>query len=157
MTHLKEGDKAPIFNGIDQDGKEINLDNFKGKKIILYFYPKDDTPGCTAEACNLNENYSQLTEKGFEVIGVSPDSPAKHLKFIAKYDLAFNLIADTDYKIMEAYGVWGEKKMWGKTFMGVHRTTFLISTEGIIEKVFKKVKTKEHTAQILNEIENKTI
>lgn len=157
MTHLIEGDKAPIFNGIDQDGKEISLDNFKGKRIILYFYPKDDTPGCTAEACNLNENHSQLTEKGFEVIGVSPDSPAKHLKFITKYNLAFNLIADTEHKIMEDYGVWGEKKMWGKTFMGVHRTTFIISTEGIIEKVFKKVKTKEHTAQILNEIENKTI
>ena len=153
MTHLKEGDKAPQFVGLNQDEKEIKLSDFKGKKVILYFYPKDDTPGCTAESCNLNENYDELTKLGFEVIGVSPDGIPSHNKFIAKYKLAFNLIADTEKEILEAYGVWGEKKMFGKTYMGVLRTTFVISEEGIIEKVFTKVKTKDHTNQILSEME----
>jgi len=155
MTHLKDGDNAPIFKGLNQDNKEISLGDFAKKRLILYFYPKDNTPGCTAEACNLNDNYSELTDLGFEVIGVSPDSPTKHQNFIAKYNLSFNLIADTEHEILEAYGVWGEKKMYGKTYMGVHRTTFIISAKGIIEKVITKVKTKDHTAQILKEIENK--
>lgn len=149
MTHLKEGDKAPHFEGINQDEKLMKLTDFAGKKLILYFYPKDNTSGCTAESCNLNDNYEELTKQGFEVLGVSPDSAASHLKFIAKHNFAFNLIADTEKKILEEYGVWGEKSMYGRKYMGVNRTTFVISEEGIIEKVFLKVKTKEHTAQIL--------
>lgn len=118
MTPLKEGDKAPFFKGINQNGKEISLDDFKNKKLILYFYPKDNTAGCTAEACNLNDNYSALTEKGYEVVGVSPDPASSHQKFIAKYNLAFNLIADTDKIILQAYGVWAEKSMYGRKYMG---------------------------------------
>ena len=152
MTQLKEGDKAPEFTGLNQDEKKLKLSDFKGKKVILYFYPKDNTPGCTAESCNLNENYDELTKKGFEVIGVSPDKIASHQKFIAKYNLAFNLIADTEKEILEAYGAWGEKKLYGKTYMGVLRSTFVISEEGIIEKIFPKVKTKDHTNQILSEM-----
>ncbi|MBD9179476.1 MAG: thioredoxin-dependent thiol peroxidase [Odoribacter splanchnicus] len=148
MTPLKEGDKAPFFKGINQDGKEISLDDFKNKKLILYFYPKDNTSGCTAEACNLNDNYSALTEQGYEVIGISPDSPSSHQKFIAKYNLAFNLIADTDKTILQDYGVWAEKSMYGRKYMGVLRTTFIIEN-GIITKVITKVDTKNPTAQIL--------
>lgn len=148
MTPLKEGDKAPFFKGINQDGKEISLDDFKNKKLILYFYPKDNTSGCTAEACNLNDNYSALTEQGYEVIGISPDSPSSHQKFIAKYNLAFNLIADTDKTILQDYGVWAEKSMYGRKYMGVLRTTFIIEN-GIIIKVITKVDTKNPTAQIL--------
>ena len=148
MTPLKEGDKAPFFKGINQDGKEISLDDFKNKKLILYFYPKDNTSGCTAEACNLNDNYSALTEQGYEVIGISPDSPYSHQKFIAKYNLAFNLIADTDKTILQDYGVWAEKSMYGRKYMGVLRTTFIIEN-GIITKVITKVDTKNPTAQIL--------
>ncbi len=148
MTPLKEGDKAPFFKGINQNGKEISLDDFKNKKLILYFYPKDNTAGCTAEACNLNDNYSALTEKGYEVVGVSPDPASSHQKFIAKYNLAFNLIADTDKIILQAYGVWAEKSMYGRKYMGVLRTTFLIE-QGIITKVITKVDTKNPTAQIL--------
>lgn len=148
MTPLKEGDKAPFFKGINQDGKEISLDDFKNKKLILYFYPKDNTSGCTAEACNLNDNYSALTEQGYEVVGISPDSPSSHQKFIAKYNLAFNLIADTDKTILQDYGVWAEKSMYGRKYMGVLRTTFIIEN-GIITKVITKVDTKNPTAQIL--------
>lgn len=148
MTPLKEGDKAPFFKGINQDGKEISLDDFKNKKLILYFYPKDNTSGCTAEACNLNDNYSALTEQGYEVVGISPDSPSSHQKFIAKYNLAFNLIADTDKIILQDYGVWAEKSMYGRKYMGVLRTTFIIEN-GIITKVITKVDTKNPTAQIL--------
>lgn len=148
MTPLKEGDKAPFFKGINQDGKEISLDDFKNKKLILYFYPKDNTSGCTAEACNLNDNYSALTEQRYEVIGISPDSPSSHQKFIAKYNLAFNLIADTDKTILQDYGVWAEKSMYGRKYMGVLRTTFIIEN-GIITKVITKVDTKNPTAQIL--------
>lgn len=153
MTHLNEGDKAPDFKGINQDGEEMKLVDFRGKKLVLYFYPKDNTSGCTAESCNLNDNYTTLTEKGFDVLGVSPDSPASHLKFIAKYNFKFNLLADTEKEILEKYGVWGEKKMYGRTYMGVFRTTFIISEDGVIEKIFKKVKTKEHTEQILKALE----
>lgn len=149
MTQLQEGDKAPMFKGINQDGKEIFLDDFKGKKLVLYFYPKDNTSGCTAEACNLNDNYTALTEKGFQVVGVSPDSASSHLKFIAKYNLAFNLIADTEKTILQAYGVWAEKSMYGRKYMGVLRTTFIIDENGIIEKVITKVDTKNHVPQIL--------
>nr|WP_320117131.1 thioredoxin-dependent thiol peroxidase [uncultured Marinifilum sp.] len=152
MAHLKEGDKAPEFKGINQDNKQLSLSDFKGKKLILYFYPKDNTPGCTAESCNLNENYDSLTKAGFEVLGVSPDKITSHQKFIAKHNLAFNLIADTEKLILEAYGAWGEKKLYGKTYMGVLRTTFVISEDGIIEKIFSKVKTKDHTNQILTEM-----
>ena len=148
MTPLKEGDKAPFFKGINQDGKEISLDDFKNKKLILYFYPKDNTSGCTAEACNLNDNYSALTEQGYEVIGISPDPVSSHQKFIAKYNLAFNLIADTDKTILQDYGVWAEKSMYGRKYMGVLRTTFIIEN-GIITKVITKVDTKNPTAQIL--------
>ncbi len=152
MTHLKEGDKAPVFEGINQDEKVLKLSDFAGKKLILYFYPKDNTSGCTAESCNLNDNYEELTSKGFEVVGVSPDSAASHLKFIAKHNFAFNLIADTEKKILEQYGVWGEKSMYGRKYMGVFRTTFIIDENGVIEKIIKKVKTKDHTAQILAEL-----
>ncbi len=155
MNILKEGDKAPNFSGINQDGKTLALNDFKGKKVILYFYPKDNTPGCTAESCNLNENYSELTAKGFEVIGVSPDDAASHLKFIAKYDLQFNLIADTSNEILELYNAWGQKKMYGKEYMGVLRTTYIISEDGIIAKIINKVDTKDHTQQIYNELEKK--
>lgn len=148
MTPLKEGDKAPFFKGINQDGKEISLDDFKDKKLILYFYPKDNTSGCTAEACNLNDNYSALTEQDYEVIGISPDPTSSHQKFIAKYNLAFNLIADTDKVILQDYGVWAEKSMSGRKYMGVLRTTFIIEN-GIITKVITKVDTKNPTAQIL--------
>lgn len=153
MAELKEGGKAPEFTAVTQDEKSISLSDFSGKKLILYFYPKDMTPGCTAESCNLNDNYEMLTEKGFEVVGVSPDEPSKHQKFIAKHNLQFNLIADTDKKILEAYGAWGMKKLYGKEYMGVLRTTFVIDENGIILKIFKKVKTKDHTNQILAELD----
>jgi len=153
MAELKEGDLAPDFTAENQDGKPISLADFKGKKLILYFYPKDMTPGCTAESCNLNDNYSMLSQKGFEVVGVSPDEPSKHQKFIAKYNFRFNLIADTEKKVLEAYGAWGMKKLYGKEYMGVLRTTFIIGEDGTILKIFKKVKTKDHTNQILAELE----
>lgn len=149
MTPLKEGDKAPFFKGLNQNGQEISLDDFKGKKVILYFYPKDNTSGCTTEACSLNENYDTLTAKGYEVIGVSPDSVVSHQKFIAKYNLAFNLIADTEKTTLEAYGVWAEKSMYGRKYMGVLRTTFVINEEGTIIKVITKVNTKAAAEQLL--------
>ncbi len=152
MITLQAGDKAPEFSGINQNGESISLKDYTGQKIILYFYPRDNTPGCTAEACNLNDNLIDLKKKGFTVIGVSPDTPEKHLKFIAKYELGFDLIADTEKEILQAYGAWGEKNMYGKKSMGVLRSTFIISEEGIIEEVFKKVKTKEHTEQIYGKL-----
>ena len=152
MTTLKEGDKAPEINANDENGNIIKLENYKGKKVILYFYPKDLTPGCTVESCNLRDNYSDLTSKGFEVIGISADDEKKHLRFIEKYDLPFRLIADTDKKVINSYGVWGPKKFMGKEFDGIHRTTFVINEDGIIEKIIKKVKTKVHSEQILEEL-----
>ena len=152
MIQLVEGITAPDFSGINQNGETISIAGFKGKKLILYFYPKDNTPGCTAEACNLNDNYEYWISKGYEVVGVSPDSEASHQKFIQKYGLKFNLIADTAKVILQAYGVWGEKVNYGKTYMGVIRTSFVINEEGVIEKIFKKVDTKEHTNQILKEL-----
>ena len=149
MTRLQEGDKAPDFTALNESGNPVSLTDYTGKKVILYFYPKDMTPGCTAESCNLGENYSLLQEKGFEIIGVSPDSAQRHLKFIEKYNLPFTLLADEDRTVLEAYNVWGLKKFMGKEYDGVHRTTFVIDEKGIIEKIFLKVKTKDHTNQIL--------
>ena len=149
MTSLNVGDKAPDFVALNEFGKSISLSDFLGKKVILYFYPKDMTPGCTAESCNLGENYSLLQENGFIVLGVSPDSSKSHQKFIDKYNLPFSLIADEDKAVIKAFGVWGPKKFMGKEYNGVHRTTFIIDEDGVIEKVFSKVKTKDHTNQIL--------
>ncbi|MFL9481832.1 thioredoxin-dependent thiol peroxidase [Chitinophagaceae bacterium LWZ2-11] len=149
MTELKEGKKAPAFKGTDQNGNTIALKDFTGKKIILYFYPKDDTPGCTAQACNLRDNYDLLLKKGFQIIGISADTVAKHKKFEKKYELPFPLIADEDKKIIEAYGVWGEKKFMGRTFLGIHRTTFLIDETGKIKKIIEKPDTKNQTEQVL--------
>lgn len=153
MTSLNVGDKAPNFVALDESSQSISLTDFLGKKVILYFYPKDMTPGCTAESCNLGENYSLLKEKGFIVLGVSPDSSKSHQKFIGKYNLPFSLIADEDKAVIKAFGVWGPKKFMGKEYEGVHRTTFVINEDGIIEKVFTKVKTKDHTHQILQSYE----
>jgi thioredoxin-dependent peroxiredoxin len=149
MTHLKAGDQAPIFKGKDQTGKELSLGDFSGKKVVLYFYPKDNTPGCTAQACDLRDNYQSLLNKGYQVIGVSADSEKSHQKFIEKFSLPFPLIADTEKEIIKAYGVWGPKTFMGKKFDGIHRTTFIISEQGLIEEVIDKVKTKEHTNQII--------
>lgn len=149
MTHLKVGDQAPQFEGIDQNENTVKLSDLKGKKVILYFYPKDMTPGCTAQSCNLGENYSELQAKGFEVIGVSADSVARHQKFIAKYELPFTLLADESKDIINAYGVWGPKKLAGREYEGIHRITFIIDENGRIENIILKVKTKTHTEQIL--------
>lgn len=149
MATLKVGDKAPEIQANDQHGKPVSLKEYAGKQVILYFYPKDDTPGCTAEACNLRDNYDDLLKQGFDVIGVSPDEEKKHLKFIEKYQLPFRLVADTDKKVAEAYGVWGLKKFMGKEYMGVNRTTFVIDVDGNIGKIIDKVETKNHAAQIV--------
>jgi peroxiredoxin Q/BCP len=148
MGQLKEGSKAPMFEGIDQDGKVVKLTDFTGKKLVLYFYPKDNTPGCTSEACNLRDNYDSLLAQGFAVIGVSPDTEKSHKGFAGKYSLPFPLIADISKKIMNDYGVWGEKKMYGRSYMGVLRTTFIIDEKGIIENIIEKVNTSGHTEQI---------
>lgn len=147
---LEKGQQAPEFTGKDQDGREISLSDFRGKKVILYFYPKDQTPGCTTQACNLRDNYQELQQQGYVVLGVSSDSEASHRKFIEKQNLPFPLIADEDKSIHEKYDVWKEKNMYGRKYMGTVRTTFVINEEGIIEDIIKKVKTKDHTAQILN-------
>lgn len=152
MTHLKEGDKAPDFSGKNEKGEEISLSDYKGKKLILFFYPKDNTPGCTAEACNLRDNFAELKKQGFELLGVSPDSARKHQNFIKKFDLPFPLLADTEQEVLNKYGVWGEKQMFGRKYMGVFRTTFIINEEGIVEKIFTKVKTNAHTEQILEAV-----
>ena len=150
---LNEGDKAPNFKGLDQNAKEVSLSDFSGKKLILYFYPKDDTPGCTKEACNLRDNHTELMNKGYQVVGVSPDNSTSHQKFIGKYNLPFSLLADIDKSIMKAYGAFGEKNMYGKIVEGVLRTTFVIDENGTILKVFKKVQTDNHTEQILKALE----
>jgi peroxiredoxin Q/BCP len=149
MSHLSEGSKAPAFSGKDQDGKKISLADFKGRKLVLYFYPQDSTPTCTTQACNLRDNFSMLTKSGFEVVGVSPDDEASHLKFSAKFKLPFRLIADPERKIIEKYGVWGEKQMYGKKYMGLLRTTFVIDENGVIRRIFHKPKSKEHAQEIL--------
>ena len=145
------GDKAPEILGLNENGEEIRLSHYQGKKIVLYFYPKDSTSGCTAQACNLRDNYAELRQAGYEVIGVSVDDAKSHQKFIAKNELPFTLIADTDKKLVELFGVWGEKSMYGRKYMGTFRTTFIINEEGIIERILlpKQVKTKEHSQQIL--------
>lgn len=148
---MNVGDKAPEVLGVDQDGKTLRLSDFAGKTLVLYFYPKDSTPGCTSEACNLRDNYQQLLERGYAVVGVSCDSQKSHQKFIEKYSLPFPLISDPDHKLAEEMGVWGEKKMAGRTYMGIFRTTFVISPDGIIEEIIgpKQIKVKEHASQIL--------
>jgi len=152
MTTLTEGMLAPEFSSFDQAGNAINLNELKGKKIILFFYPKDNTPGCTAEACSLRDNYSDLKNKGFTIIGVSPDKIPSHLKFIDKFNLPYQLISDPDKIILNAYSVWGPKKMMGRTYDGVIRTTFIINEIGNIEKIISKVDTKNHAEQIVKEL-----
>jgi peroxiredoxin Q/BCP len=149
MSNVTEGKKAPAFKGKDQNGKTVSLADFKGQNIILYFYPQDDTPTCTVQACNLRDNFGLLRNKGFAVIGVSPDEVAKHKKFETKHELPFTLIADPELNIIEKYGVWGEKSMYGKKYMGLIRTTFLIDKNGVVKKIFNKPKSKEHSKEII--------
>ena len=149
MSTLKKGDKAPDFLSEDQNGKKVSLADFSGRKLVLYFYPKDDTPGCTAQACNLRDNYDALINNGFHVLGVSPDTGKSHLKFIAKYNLPFDLLADTDHSLAQKFGVYGLKKFMGREYMGINRTTFLIDENGVISEVISKVDTKAHSGQIL--------
>ena len=152
MTKLQAGDKAPNFNSIDQNSDPIGLKDYKGKKLILFFYPKDNTPGCTAAACSLSDNFAALQKAGYELLGVSPDSPRKHQNFIKKFDFPFPLLADHDLSVIKAYDCWGEKQFMGRTFDGVWRSTFLIDEKGVIEKVFTKVKTKTHAEQIFESL-----
>ena len=149
MSKLNIGDKAPEINAVDQNGNEITLNQYKGKKVVLYFYPKDMTPGCTAQSCNLSDNYNLLQKNGYDVIGVSCDSIKRHQKFIEKYSLPFNLISDEDQKVVNDYGVWQLKKFMGREYMGIVRTTFLIDENGKIENIIEKVNTKDHTSQII--------
>jgi peroxiredoxin Q/BCP len=149
MTTLKPGDKAPLFESVNQRGEIVRLSDFKGRKVLLFFYPKASTPGCTAEACNLRDNYQTFQSKGYEIIGVSADTEKKQLAFSDKYELPFHLLADTDKKVINAFGVWGPKKFMGREYDGIHRTSFVIDENGKIEEVITKVKTKEHAAQIL--------
>ncbi len=153
MAILKAGDIAPLFESTDQNGNTIRLQDYSGSKVILYFYPKDDTPGCTAEACNLRDNYELLLSKNYKVIGVSTDNLKSHQKFAGKYDLPFPILSDTDKVIVKSYGVWGLKKFMGRSYEGTHRITFVIDKKGIIERVFDKVDTKSHAEQILGEKE----
>ncbi len=156
MITLKEGDKAPAFSGKDQDGKKIALSDLKGQKVVLYFYPEDDTPTCTVQACNLRDNHALLKREGFVVLGVSPDDEKSHKKFEAKFSLPFSLVADPEHTIIDKYGVWGEKQLYGRKYMGLHRTTFLIDEKGVIRKVFLKPRNKQHAEDIVriwNELE----
>lgn len=150
MIDLKEGDKAPAFSGKDQEGKKISLADYKGKKVVIYFYPQDDTPTCTIQACNLRDNYALLKKEGFIILGISPDDEKSHKKFETKFDLPFTLIADPQHAIINKYGVWGEKQMFGNKYMGLHRTTFVIDEKGIIKKIFLKPKSKQHAEEIIN-------
>ena len=152
MPELKEGDLAPAIKAVDQNGELITLKEYRGKKIVLYFYPKDNTPGCTAESCDLRDNYSQFLEKGFEVIGVSADSEKSHQNFISKYSLPFRLISDVGKKVLQDYNAWGEKQMYGKSYMGILRKTYIIDEKGYVEKIIEKVNTKEHSKQIFSEL-----
>lgn len=149
MTHLKPGDKAPNFSSVNENGEKVALKDFKGRKLILFFYPKDNTPTCTVEACNLRDNYSMLQEKGYELLGVSPDTQKKHQNFIKKFDFPFPLLADESLDVIKAFNVWGPKKFMGKEYDGLHRTTFVIDEKGKVEQVITKVKSKDHAAQIL--------
>lgn len=148
-TNLKEGDKAPAFSGKDQDGNTISLTSLKGKKIVLFFYPEDDTPTCTVEACNLRDNHTLLQQHGFVVLGVSPDDEKSHTRFREKFNLPFSLIADPSKKIIEKYGVWGKKNLYGREYMGLHRTTFIINEKGLIQKIFLRPRNKAHAEEIL--------
>jgi peroxiredoxin Q/BCP len=145
---LEEGNKAPAFKGKDQNGNSISLADFKGKKVVLYFYPEDDTPTCTIQACNLRDNYLLLKKEGFTILGISPDEEKKHKKFEKKFDLPFTLIADPNHTIIDKYEVWGEKQLYGRKYMGLHRTTFLIDESGKIKKIIKKPKSKKHAEEI---------
>ncbi len=149
MFHLKEGDAAPDFIAPNEKGENVSLANYKGKKLVLYFYPKDDTPGCTAEACSLRDNYQSFLAKGYDVLGVSPDSVKKHVKFQEKYSLPFALLSDESHAVSEAFGVWGEKKFMGRAYMGIHRTTFVIDENGKIERIIAKVNTENHAEQVM--------
>ena len=149
MLHLKEGDKAPAFTGKDQNGNKVSLSDFKGHKVILYFYPQDDTPTCTVQACNLRDNYALLKKEGYTVLGVSPDEAAKHLKFEAKYSLPFTLLSDPEHAIIDKYDVWGPKQLYGRVYDGLHRTTFVIDGKGIIRKIFLRPKNKQHAEEII--------
>ena len=151
MSDVTPGMKAPAFSGNDQDGKNIRLTDLKGQKVVLFFYPKDMTPGCTAEACNLRDNYAALKKAGYTILGISADSEESHKKFISKHDLPFSLIADTDGEIIRRYGAWGEKSMYGKKYMGIIRKTVLIDENGMISRIIEKVKTADHASQILDE------
>ena len=152
MTNLREGDKAPSFSGANENGEIITSEDYKGKKLVLFFYPKDDSPGCTKEACNLRDNYRKFQKLGYEILGVSPDNSKKHKKFIDKYEFQYPLLADTEKEMIHAYGIWGPKKFMGREYDGLHRTTFIINEEGIIEKIFESVKTKDHSQQIMAEL-----
>ena len=143
------GDKVPDFESVDQDGNKVSLSHYIGKKVIIYFYPKDNTPGCTKQACNLRDNYQRLQEEGYEILGVSTDSGKSHLKFIDKYALPFKLLVDTDKVVHDVFGTWGEKQMYGRKYMGTLRKTFVINEQGILEKIIDKVKTQDHTDQII--------
>nr|WP_293300371.1 thioredoxin-dependent thiol peroxidase [Allomuricauda sp.] len=151
MNMLKVGDKVPEFSSKDQDGNTINLSDYKGKKLVVFFYPRASTPGCTMEACNLRDNYKALTDEGYELLGVSADTERKQANFRNKYNFPFPLLADVDHTVINTFGVWGPKKFMGRTFDGIHRTTFVIDKEGVVEKVIEKVKTKDHAAQLLGE------
>lgn len=146
---LIEGDKAPLFVAKDQNGKKISLSEYIGKKVVLYFYPEDDTPTCTIEACNLRDNFTLLKKEGFIILGVSPDDVSKHKKFEKKFSLPFRLVADPDKKIIDLYKVWGEKNLYGRKYMGLHRTTFLVDEKGVIRKIFRKPRSKTHSEDIL--------
>lgn len=149
MTILEEGQKAPAFKGLDQNGNTVSLSDYKGKKLVLFFYPEDDTPTCTIQACNIRDNFFTLKKEGIHIIGISPDEAKKHKKFEAKYQLPFTMIADTNHAIIDQFGVWGEKQLYGRKYMGLHRTTFLINEKGIIKKVFLRPKNKQHAEEIL--------
>lgn len=151
MKTLKEGDKVPNFSVADQDGEIRSLEMYKGKKLVVFFYPKASTPGCTNEACNLRDNYELLQEKGYEILGVSADSQKRQKNFKTKYKFPFPLLADEEKEVLNVFGVWGEKKFMGRTYDGIHRMTFLIDENGVVERVISKVKTKDHAAQILEE------
>ncbi len=155
MITLKEGDKAPAFSGKDQNGKKVSLSHYKGKKLVLFFYPEDDTPTCTIQACNLRDNYALLKKKGFEVIGISPNDEASHKKFETKFSLPFTLLADPGHEIIDKYGVWGEKQLYGRKYMGLHRTTFVIDEKGVIGKVFLRPKNKQHAEEIIKHWEQR--
>jgi len=148
-THLQVGQKAPAFTGIDQNKNKISLNDFKGQKVVLFFYPEDDTPTCTIQACNLRDNYELLTKNGFKVIGISPDDVISHQKFRVKFNLPFTLIADQEHKIIDKYGVWGLKKLYGREYMGLFRTTFVVDEKGIITKIFLRPKNKAHAQEII--------